>query len=59
MTEIILTDKMIVDWLDEIPNMRKETNAYPTFMGLAMSVIFEILEIALNELKEFRSASKQ
>jgi hypothetical protein len=55
MSEIILTDKLIRDWLDEIPNMRKVTDNYPSLAALSMSVVFEVLELSLKELASLRS----
>jgi hypothetical protein len=55
MSEITLTDEMIKKWLEEIPNMRKATDNYPSLAALSMSVVFEVLELSLRELSALRT----
>ena len=53
--EIILTDKIVKDWIEEIPNMRVATENYPGFSALAHAVVFEVLELSLLELVDLRT----
>jgi len=53
--EIILTDKIVKDWIEEIPNMRVATENYPGFSALAHAVVFEVLELSLLELVDLRA----
>lgn len=49
MDELILTDKLIQDWLEEIPNMEKVIRDYPVLPKFAMGAVLLVLNKSLLE----------